>query len=258
MNKCYLLSLLIFKNYLSVLSLSSFFYMSYAQESTTKTIAQPLPVGISDFFSSTKLNADSFIIQFPANWYTLHNQITSSRSALLKPEDDSASIPQKFKDLGAPELWHEGLGISRDNYEKYLELWNKKTLQNTGNYQILIEPTETTSTTQTLSNGWLLRLIGEGRYSRLVWIYQADTQSWQSPNMRLNYLGEMNTHKQSILGKWSGKIWQNSRNNSQGTWIETLAFGKDANNKTVMVYRTQAINPQQELWFDESLILRSE
>ncbi|GEM_PF-2882798 len=258
MNKPVLFFLFNYKNYLGMLSLGSFFCMAYAQELATQSTNKNLPQGISEFVSSTKLKVNSFIIKFPESWYTLHNQISSSDLAALINTSDSLTTPKKFKDLGAPPLWNESLGLTRESYEQYLELWNKKTLQKTGDYQILIEPTEGISTDQKKSNDWLLRLIGDGRYSRLIWIYQANTQSWQSPNMRLNYLGQIETHAQSVLGQWSGKVWQNSRQNTQGTWIETFAFGKDTNNQTIIVYRTQAINPKQELWFDESLILRSE
>ena len=126
MSKHHLSTLRPLKTYLSFFCLSSFFYVlvhvAHAQETSS------IPTELTPFFAKQNLSTQSLILKFPENWYSLHNQLVSSSTQSLSLEVNQDSLPQKITDLGAPVMWSDKLALSRDNYDKYLELCNKRIL----------------------------------------------------------------------------------------------------------------------------------
>ena len=157
---------------------------------------------------------------------------------------------EKFEE-GVPLPYHENLGLTQKEYQKYIELWEKrefKSLQEVG------------LRFQKMGDKWGLKVTGKGARISLLRFNPA-TGSMTSPNGELKRIEDIDAPAESYYGAWKGVEWRFESESSLSKTKENFGIGKTADGKYgMLVYRLLDIsvsNPGRVL-FDQGLVIRFE
>lgn len=149
---------------------------------------------------------------------------------------------------GEPLAYDERLGLTKEEYDEYLVLWNKRGLVDQVNIMLSLR--------QSVGETWLLTATGEASVlSTLRYLPKDDL--FRSPNGDLKRIADIKANPASILGEWSGAEWKFEEETEFGKTKENFAIGRFADNKTgIIVHRVQEISPKGAPVLDNSLIIR--
>lgn len=173
---------------------------------------------------------------------------------IAKVESASRKDPKWFREFsasakpGAPLPFDERLGLTREEYDEYLKLWNHREFKAVEDVTLLLRPgvgdTWTISATGTASSLTTLR-------------YQPQDDSFRSPNGVLKRIEDIHADSASILGEWNGFEWRFEEETSLGKTKENVAIGRFADQKFgLIVYRAQELSSEGTRLLDKSMVVR--
>ncbi len=173
---------------------------------------------------------------------------------ISKVEASARKNPEWFKEFsktskpGLPLPYHENLGLTKEEYDEYLALWNKREFKSMEEVMLILR--------KTFGDTWSLTASGEaGAISTLR--YDPETDIFRSPNGELKRIDDINADASSILGEWTGKEWKFEEETGLGKTKENFAMGKMG--KTgfgLVIYRAQEISTEGSRLLDKSIVIR--
>ena len=149
---------------------------------------------------------------------------------------------------GVPLPYHENLGLTKEEYDEYLKLWNQREFKATEEVQLLLR--------ESSDKSWTISATGSA--STLATLrYHPASDTFRSPNGKLARLEDINAPADSILGAWKGREWRFSEETSLGSTKENIALGSTADGKHgMLVYRVQELTASGTRLLDKSLVIR--
>jgi hypothetical protein len=173
---------------------------------------------------------------------------------IKKVEAAARKDPKWFREYsgsskqGLPLPFDERLGLTKEEYDEYLKLWNKREFKPVEEVVLLLRAgagdTWTISSTGSASNLTTIR-------------YSAKDDSFRSPNGDLKRIKDIEADATSVLGEWTGHEWKFEEETSLGKVKENLAIGRFADKKFgLIVYRAQEISSEGSKLLDKSLVIR--
>jgi hypothetical protein len=152
---------------------------------------------------------------------------------------------------GVPLPFDVKLGLTTKEYEKYLELWNKREFKALQKVGLRLEA---------VGDKWRILVTGEGaRISLLRYDEKKDVVI--SPNGELTRIEDIDAAADTILGAWKGAEWKFEEETGLGKTKENLAIGKMAEQDGkygLLVYRLQDITTTNRIMHDRSMVIRFE
>jgi len=147
---------------------------------------------------------------------------------------------------GLPYPFHEKMGLTKDEYDKYLALWGQRKFH-------VIAPIEIKLTQNDQS---IYTIIGAGPAAKFSLLkYDAKKDIFTSANGTLDRIKDINAEPLSILGNWTGQEWKLLKKDDYATIKENVAIGMLGNKKEgVLIYRFQEISDFAP--FQESILIR--
>lgn len=149
---------------------------------------------------------------------------------------------------GIPLPFDERLGLTKEEYNEYLELWNKRAFKPMEEVMLVLRKNSTGT--------W--SLTGTGGASTVTTLrYDAATDIFRSPNGELKRIDDIKADPASILGEWTGHEWKFEEETSLGKTKENFAVGRFAGNQYgLIVYRVQDLSSEGTRLLDKSLVVR--
>lgn len=148
---------------------------------------------------------------------------------------------------GVPLPWHENLGLTKDEYEAYLKLWDQRQFKVVQQVVIRLEEPKL--------NEWMIRVSGVGMQVSLL-RYSPAGDHFKSPNGELTRLEDISAEKRSILGEWNGHEWRYENKSEFISTKENIAIGKMVDGKyCLLIYRIHESTSGHRL-ADKSLVIR--
>ncbi|BCX49799.1 hypothetical protein HAHE_37070 [Haloferula helveola] len=159
---------------------------------------------------------------------------------------------QKKAPPGVPLPFDPKLGLTKEQYDEYLELWGKREFKAVD--AVILQLKEGSD------KKWAITVVmpnsdGSSPISTLK--YDPEADAFVSPNGTLKRLEDVNADKNSILGEWSGHEWKFEEETPLGKTKENFAIGKTGDGKFgLLVYRMQEVSSEGTRLFDKSLVIR--
>ncbi len=149
---------------------------------------------------------------------------------------------------GIPLPYHENLGLTKEEYDEHMKLWGQREFK--ANEEVVIMVRESSDKT------WIISGTGTaGTLSTLR--YQPSTDSFRSPNGKLERIADIDAPAESALGAWKGKEWRFIEETSLGVTKENIALGQTGDGKYAMVvYRVQELTSAGTRLLDKSMVIR--
>ena len=157
-------------------------------------------------------------------------------------------VYSKESSPGVPLPFHEKLGLTKEEYADYIQLWAKREYRATSRLVLQLRSPR--------DGEWIISATAEGS-SISTLRYMAEKDEFQSPNGALARLEDIDAGEQSILGKWAGREWKFLEETSLGKTKENVAIGKTGDGKYgLLVYRMQEISSMGTRLYDKSMVIR--
>ncbi len=173
---------------------------------------------------------------------------------VAKVQKAASADPKWFREFsgqstpGAPLHYDKRLGLTKEEYDDYLKLWNKREFKPIEDVMLLLR--------QNADETWTISATGNG--STITTLrYVAKDDLFRSPNGELKRIKDIEANSSSILGQWSGHEWKFEEETSLGKVKENFAVGHFSDNKFgLVVYRAQELSSQGTPLLDKSLVIR--
>ena len=233
--------------------------LSLAQTFTTKALMSVIFSGMA----LLPIAAESEVPEVLAAYLAKDKTVSGEVGAMMPPEEINKYIakvqaaakanPEWYAEYskeaksGIPLPWHENLGLSKEDYEDYLKLWDQRQFK--AMQQVVIRLEEPNP------GEWMIRVSGVGMTISLL-RYNPETGNFKSPNGELERIDDIDAEERSILGAWAGKEWRYVNNSEFISTKENLALGSYKDGKhCLLVYRLQESTSGRRL-ADKSLLIR--
>ncbi len=173
---------------------------------------------------------------------------------IAKVEAAARKDPKWFREFtatskpGAPLPYNEKLGLTKEEYDGYIALWEKREFKPTKEVMLVLR--------ETFGETWTLTASGEaGAISTLR--YDPKKDVFRSPNGELKRLEDIKADAESILGEWTGKEWRFEEETGLGKTKENFAIGTiTGKGFGLVIYRAQEISTEGSRLLDKSLVVR--
>jgi hypothetical protein len=147
-----------------------------------------------------------------------------------------------------PLPYDEKLGLTKEEYGKYMELWEKREFRGEAQLVLILRETK--------PGEWVINATGPASMISTL-RYFPEKDEFRSPNGTLERLEDIDTPEKSILGKWKGREWRFLEKTMIGMTKENIALGRMADGKYgIIVYRVQEISAQGTPMYDRSMVIR--
>ena len=149
---------------------------------------------------------------------------------------------------GVPLPYHENLGLTKEEYDDYIKLWNQREFKASEEVMVLLR--------ESSDKTWIITATGSA--STLSTLrYQPASDTFRSPNGKLTRLEDIDAPADSVLGAWKGREWRFMEETGLGATKENIALGHTADGKHGMiVYRVQELTDTGTRLLDKSLVIR--
>lgn len=228
-----------FAKFFSARALSAAFSLSVAgQEAPPKVLG--------DYLNQDAITKGAVVAVIPPE--EIQPYIEKVKTASAQDPEWFAEYSAKAKP-GIPLPFNEKLGLTKEEYSKYLELWDQRDFKAVQEVAVRLEK---------LGDQWMIRVGGAGAKIALL-RYDTKTDSFKSPNGSMKRIKDIKADPQSILRGWTGHEWKFEENGALGTTKENFAIGITENQKNgLLVYRLQDLNAQGRAIYDQSVLIRFE
>jgi hypothetical protein len=173
---------------------------------------------------------------------------------VAKVEASARENPEWFEEHaksappGVPLPYDPKLGLTREEYDEYLGLWQKREFK-------AVEPI-VLRLRSAGENQWTINTAG-GAHQIATLKYDAAEDVFRSPNGTLERIEDIKAEQLSILGEWSGHEWRFEEETSLGKTKENFAIGKTGDgNFGMLVYRMQEMSSEGTPLYDTSIVIR--
>lgn len=148
---------------------------------------------------------------------------------------------------GVPLPWHEKLGLTKEEYEEYLKLWDERKFKAVHQVTLRLEESN--------PNEWMVRVSGVGMPISLL-RFNAESGNFKSPNGELQRIADVDADEKTILGAWKGQEWKYENITDFLSTKENFALGKFNDGKhCLLIYRLQE-SASGRLIANRSLVIR--
>jgi len=148
---------------------------------------------------------------------------------------------------GVPLPFHENLGLTKEQYQKYRELWRKRTHK-------IIQPIELRL--EALGGSWMIRFAAKDLDLTLL-RYNTKDDVFDGIGGKMGRIKDIEADPETILGAWTGQEWKFQKESLLGRTKENFAIGKEKDGKHgLMIYRLQNMNRKGEFLAYENLLIR--
>ena len=210
-------------------------------------IGQTVPTVFKQYLLPDTLTKGEVIVVLPPR--EIQKYIAKVEAAAENNEEWFREYSKNAKP-GVPLPFHENLGLTKEEYAAYLEMWNQREQKPITNGKVAIR------LEQPKPGEWMVRVTGEGSPISLL-RYDETKDAMKSPNGSMTRIADIAADPMSILGAWSGQEWKFEETTSLGKTKENFAIGKLADGKTgLLVYRLQEVSSTGRLLYDKSLVVR--
>jgi len=173
---------------------------------------------------------------------------------LSKVEKAAEADPEWFQEHskkappGVPLPFDPKLGLTKQEYDDYLKLWDQRELK-------AVEPI-VVSLRENGDGTWSITTAG-GAHPIATLKYDPEADVFVSPNGKMERLEDVNADKRSILGEWTGHEWKYQAEDEFEKTKENFAIGQMADGKWgLLVYRMQAVTTEGRPLQDDSIVIR--
>ena len=172
---------------------------------------------------------------------------------IIKVQEAAKADPEwhqeyaKTAQPGVPLPWHEKLGLTNEEYEEYLKLWDKREFKTVHKVTLKLEEAK--------PGEWMIRVSGAGMPVTLL-RYFTESGNFRSPNGELQRIEDVDADARTILGAWKGQEWKYERLTDFISTKENFALGKFADGKhCLLIYRLQE-NASGRRLANKSMVIR--
>lgn len=207
--------------------------------------------------------ADSEVPGLLAAYFDKEKTVAGEVGAIMPPEEINKYIAKvqaaaeenpewyieftKEAKSGIPLPWHQNLGLSKEEYEDYLKLWDQRQFKTRQQVVIRLEEPK--------PGEWMIRVSGVGMTISLL-RFNPETGNFKSPNGELKRIADIDAEERSILGAWTGQEWRYESKSEFISTRENLALGTYKDGKyCLLIYRLQESTSGRRL-ADKSLVIR--
>ncbi|MES2476434.1 MAG: hypothetical protein V4640_11690 [Verrucomicrobiota bacterium] len=149
---------------------------------------------------------------------------------------------------GEPLPYDERLGLTKAEYDDYIELWGKRAFKSMVEVMLLLRKGS--------GDTWSITSTGEASTISTL-RYSAEDDTFSSPNGVLKRIDDIKADSSSILGAWTGMEWRFEEETGLGKTKENLALGRFTDsNFGLIVYRAQETSTEGTRLLDKSLVIR--
>jgi hypothetical protein len=149
---------------------------------------------------------------------------------------------------GVPLPFDDKLGLTKEEYASYLELWNKREFKPVEEVMLLLR--------KGAGGAWVITSTG-GASAISTLRYDTKSETFRSPNGEMKRIDDINADAQSILGAWTGKEWKFEEESSLGKTKENFAIGRFTGQPFgLLVHRAQELSSEGTRLLDKSLVIR--
>lgn len=173
---------------------------------------------------------------------------------IAKVETAARKDPKWFREFsgsgkpGAPLPYDLKLGLTKEEYDEYLKLWDKREFKPIEEVMLLLR--------QGAGDTWTISSTG-GASTLTTLRYSGKDDAFHSPNGDLKRIKDIEADSTSILGEWTGFEWKFEEETGLGKVKENFALGRFADKKNgLIVYRAQEISSEGSKLLDKSLVIR--
>ena len=166
----------------------------------------------------------------------------------------AAKDPEWFREQAknaepnTPPPYDERLGLTKEQYDEYIELWKKREFKT---MELLV-----LYLSETGENVWTIRTPGT-IYPIATLKYDANEDVFKSPNGELERIEDVETNELNALGHWIGHEWRLEKESALGKTKENMAIGKTGDGKFgLIIYRLQELSSLGTRTYDKSLVIR--
>lgn len=148
---------------------------------------------------------------------------------------------------GVPVPFHVNLNVTPEQYQDYLDLWNKREFKVLEKVMVRLEK---------VSDRWRFLTTGQG--ARIPFLrYNEESDTFQSTNGTLARIDDIEAAPETILGAWKGSEWRFEEETPLGLTKENFAVGKSGDgNYAFLVYRLRDITAAGTPLLDQSRVIR--
>lgn len=212
---------------------------------TLAALAQDTPPKVlGDYLKKDEIAKGAIVVVVPPE--EIQPYIEKVKAASVANSDWFTEYSAKASS-GIPLPYHENLGLSKEEYAMYLELWNQRDFKAVQEVAIRLEK---------LGDQWMVRVGGAGAKIALL-RYNVETDSFKSPNGSLKRIEDIKADPSSIMRGWTGHEWKYEESGSLGTTKENFAIGKTEDKKHgLLIYRLQDVGIDGRPLYDQSVLIR--
>lgn len=149
---------------------------------------------------------------------------------------------------GVPLPFDEKLGLTKEEYASYLELWDKREFRPAEEVMLLLR--------KGAGDSWVITSTG-GASAISTLRYDTKSETFRSPNGEMKRIDDINADPKSILGAWTGKEWKFEEESSLGKTKENFAIGRMTGEPYgLLIHRVQELSSEGTRLLDKSLVVR--
>ena len=171
-----------------------------------------------------------------------------------KVETAARKDPKWFKDFsdkakpGVPLPYDERLGLTKEEYDQYLVLWNKREFKASEDVMLLLRK----------GSGGTWSIIATGGASAVSTLrYSEKDDVFHSPDGDLKRIDDIKADPGSIFGEWTGQEWKFEQETEYDKTKENFALGRFSDNKFgLLVYRVQSVSSAGSRLQDANVVVR--
>ena len=150
---------------------------------------------------------------------------------------------------GVPLPYDEKLGLTKEEYQDYLKLWDQREMKGLPQGELVVR-------LEKAGERWRIRVTGQGSDITTMF-YDPKADTYTTTSGVLKRIADIKAEKRSILGEWTGKEWKMELNDGFGITKENIAIGKLTDGTYgLIVYRIQEVSETGRRLFDKSMVIR--
>lgn len=204
---------------------------------------------VGGYFPEGKLISGSAVrVQLTDEIAAFHKQFDAALAKM--PVEQQKEMFNMLKP-GQPLPFDERFGLSKADYDKYIEAWKKKQIVEIAPIVVGFEKTSEPGIWKVASSSQ------QGPLPLSTLKYDANKNEWISPNGTLEAKGPISYDEMNNLGAWSGQEWLLQTKDSFSQLAENVLIGKTADSKYVyVVYNMIEVTPDGRPTWNDSIVLR--